>query len=67
MPISKIIKFGKGAAIIIPPEYLKERKLKVGDVVDFEVFKIPKNPDITEQIMESEKNIAKGKIKKLKV
>ena len=37
---SKLIKFGKGAAIVIPPEYMKERNLKVGDVVSFEIFKI---------------------------
>jgi len=36
---SKIIKFGKGAAVIIPPEYIniKEKGLKVGDVVQFEI------------------------------
>ena len=45
MPTSKIIKFGKnGAAIIIPPEYMKERNLKVGDVVNFEILRVIKNP-----------------------
>ena len=38
IPTSKIIKFGKCAAIIIPPEYMKERNLKVGDIVNFEIF-----------------------------
>ena len=66
MPTSKIIKFGKGAAIIIPPEYMKERNLKVGQEVYFEIFKISKT-DVMEQIKESEKNIAKGKIKKMDV
>ncbi|HLG24453.1 MAG TPA: hypothetical protein VI564_06005 [Candidatus Nanoarchaeia archaeon] len=43
MPTSKIIKFGKGHAIIIPPEYMKEKNLKVGDIVHFEIFKrVPK-------------------------
>ncbi|MBS3100823.1 hypothetical protein J4204_01695 [Candidatus Woesearchaeota archaeon] len=40
MPTSKIIKFGKGMAIVIPPEYMKEKNLKVGDVVSFEIYKI---------------------------
>ena len=40
MPTSKIIKFGKGAAIVIPPEYMKKKNLKVGDTVYFDVFKI---------------------------
>ena len=39
-------------AIVLPPEYVKEKNLKVGDIM--------------KQILESEKNIAKGKIKKLK-
>ena len=52
IPTSKIIKFGKGMAIVLPPEYVKEKNLKVGDIM--------------KQILESEKNIAKGKIKKLK-
>ncbi|HCE31447.1 TPA: hypothetical protein DEQ89_05620 [Candidatus Daviesbacteria bacterium] len=38
MPTTKIIKFGKGAAIVIPPEYMKERNIKVGDTVNFEVY-----------------------------
>lgn len=37
MPISKIIKFGKSAALVIPPEYMREKGLKVGDVVQFEI------------------------------
>ena len=45
MPTSKIIKFGKnGAAIVIPPEYMKEKNLKVGDVVSFEIYKITVSP-----------------------
>ena len=40
MPTTKIIKFGKGAAIVIPPEYMKEKNIKVGDIVSFEVYKI---------------------------
>ena len=41
IPTSKIIKFGKGAAIAIPPEYMKEKNLKVGNVVSFEIFQTP--------------------------
>lgn len=45
MPISKLIKFGKnGVALVIPPEYMKEKNLKVGDIVTFEIYKIIKNP-----------------------
>ena len=41
IPTSKIIKFGKnGMAIVIPPEYMKEKGLKVGDIVSFEIYKI---------------------------
>ena len=40
MPTSKIIKFGKGAAIVIPPEYMGEKGLKVGDIVQFEIYRI---------------------------
>ena len=25
-------------AIIIPPEYMKEKNLKIGDIVNFEIF-----------------------------
>lgn len=39
MPTSKIIKFGKnGMALVLPPEYVKEKNLKVGDIVKFEIF-----------------------------
>ena len=39
MPTSKIIKFGKkGMAIVLTPELLKERNIKIGDTVSFVVF-----------------------------
>ena len=41
MPVSKIIKSGKGMAVVIPPEYMKEKNLKVGDIVSFEIFQTP--------------------------
>ena len=28
-------------AVVIPPEYMKERNLKVGDIVSFEIFQNP--------------------------
>lgn len=40
IPTSKIIKFGKGAAIVIPPEYMKEKGLKVGDTVYYEIIRV---------------------------
>lgn len=41
IPTSTLIKFGKnGVALVIPPEYMKERNLKVGDIVSYEIFKI---------------------------
>ncbi len=42
MLVLKLIKFGNnGMAIVIPPEYMKERSLKVGDIIQFEVFQTP--------------------------
>ena len=39
MPTSKVIKFGKkGMAIVLTPEFLKERNIKVGDTVSFVIF-----------------------------
>ena len=59
-------------AVVIPPEYVKEKNLKVGYIISFEVYKIDskkilQNSGMMKQILESEKNIAKGKIKKLKL
>lgn len=39
IPTSKIIKFGKnGMALVLPPEYVKERNLKIGETVELVIF-----------------------------
>jgi len=37
---SKLRKYGKGAMVTIPSWYVKANKLKVGDKIHYEIFKI---------------------------
>ena len=39
MPISKIRKSGNSTVLVLPPEFVKERHLDIGESVAFEVFK----------------------------
>ena len=39
MPTSRVRKSGNSTVLVLPPEYIKERKLKLGEEVGFEVFK----------------------------
>ena len=39
MPVSKVRKSGNSTVLVLPPEYVKERELKIGEEVGFEVFK----------------------------
>ncbi len=39
MLVVKIRKMGKNAAIVIPYKITKERNIKVGDILEFEIFK----------------------------
>ena len=38
MPTGKIRKSGNSNVIVLPPEYMEERSLKTGQVVQFEVY-----------------------------
>mgnify|MGYP001596062802 CR=1 FL=1 len=39
MPIAKIRKSGNSTVLIIPPEIIKERKIKIGETVEYQIFK----------------------------
>lgn len=39
MPEAKIRKSGNSTVLVLPPEMVRERNLKVGETVGFEVFK----------------------------
>jgi len=39
MPIAKIRKSGNSNVIVISPDVIKERKIKVGEVVEYQIFK----------------------------
>ena len=39
MPVSKVRKSGNSTVLVLPPEYIKERGIHVGEEVSFEVFK----------------------------
>jgi len=39
MPIATIRKSGNSTILVLPPEILKERKLKVGERVEYQIFK----------------------------
>ena len=39
MPVSKVRQSGNSTVLVLPPEYVKERELKIGEEVGFEVFK----------------------------
>ena len=38
MPTAKIRKSGNSTVLVLPPFYVKDRKLKVGEEVSFEIF-----------------------------
>ena len=39
MPEAKIRKSGNSTVLVLPPEMVRERNLKIGETVGFEVFK----------------------------
>ena len=39
MPTSKVRKSGNSTVLVLPPEYVKERELKIGEEVGFEIFR----------------------------
>lgn len=39
MPISKIRKSGNSTVLVIPPEFLREKNIKIGEDVEFQIFK----------------------------
>ena len=39
MPIAKIRKSGNSTVLVIPPEFVKERKIHVGESVEYQIFK----------------------------
>ena len=39
MPEAKIRKSGNSTVLVLPPEIIRERNLKIGETVGFEVFK----------------------------
>lgn len=39
MPISKVRKSGNSTVLVLPPEFVNERKIVIGEEVEFEVFK----------------------------
>ena len=39
MPVSKIRKSGNSTVLVLPPDYVKERNLEIGEDVEFQVFK----------------------------
>ena len=39
MPVSKVRKSGNSTVLVLPPEFVRERNLKEGETVEFEVFK----------------------------
>ena len=38
MPTGRIRKSGNSTVLVLPPFYVKERKLKIGEEVGFEIF-----------------------------
>lgn len=38
MPTAKIRKSGNSIVLVVPPDYLKEKDLHIGDEVSFEIF-----------------------------
>ena len=39
MPTSQVRKSGNSTVLVLPPEYVKQRELKIGEEVGFEVFR----------------------------
>ncbi len=39
MPLAKVRKSGNSAVLIIPAEVIKERNLKIGETVEYQIFK----------------------------
>ena len=39
MPIAKIRKSGNSTVLVLPPGFIRERNIQLGEVVEFEVFK----------------------------
>jgi antitoxin component of MazEF toxin-antitoxin module len=39
MPIAKIRKSGNSTVLVVSPEIIKERKIKVGETVEYQIFK----------------------------
>ncbi|MBI2134525.1 hypothetical protein HYU09_00910 [Candidatus Woesearchaeota archaeon] len=39
MAISIVRKSGNSTVLVLPPEFVRERKLRIGETVEFEVFK----------------------------
>jgi len=38
MPISKVRKSGNSTVLVIPPEVVKEKGLKIGETVEYQIF-----------------------------
>lgn len=39
MPMAKIRKSGNSTVLVIPPEVVKERNVKIGEIVEYQIFK----------------------------
>jgi antitoxin component of MazEF toxin-antitoxin module len=39
MPLAKIRKSGNSTVLVLSPEVVKERKLRIGDTVGYQIFK----------------------------
>ena len=39
MPIAKVRKSGNSTVLVIPPEVIKERNIKIGEIVEYQLFK----------------------------
>ena len=39
MPIAKIRKSGNSTVLVLPPEVIRERNIKVGETVEYQIFK----------------------------
>jgi len=39
MPTAKIRKSGNSTVLVLPPEFIRERKLNIGETVEYNIFK----------------------------
>ena len=39
MPVAKVRKSGNSTVLVISPEVIKERNIKVGEIVEYQIFK----------------------------